>query len=69
MKKRYELQYQGATKNDWVLSSQNRVKKSLKSKIAHAEYMNGEIIGIVMIYRVVQKLGRKVIKVVYPKGK
>ena len=65
MKKRYELQIKHGHGLVWTKTAADRYFKSLRSKSECADYLEDGIYE----YRVVQKLGRKVIKVVYPKGK
>ncbi len=66
MKKRYELQFYSRTKR-WRRSAADEGIRLLKSKIEYASDPENMRIWLIE-YRVVQKLGRKVIEVVYPKG-
>ena len=66
MKKRYELQVKNC-RWERSLFDKKESEQTLKSKISLAEYLNA--LTSSLKYRVVQKLGRKVIKVVYPEGK
>lgn len=63
MKKRYELQYWGWETHRWCRSIFDGELLSLDEKCGHAKKSPDGC------YRLVQKLGRKVIKVIYPKGK
>ncbi len=63
MRERYELQYKYAFTHRWNKSLGDSQCESLESKKKFA--LDGNRDGYE--YRVVQKLGRKVIKVVYPK--
>lgn len=64
MKKRYELQYK---RKRWCRAMSDKGNESLKSKIQACKDAN-KLFYPMGEWRVVQKLGRKVIKVVYPKG-
>ncbi len=68
MKKRYELQFWNNETHRWGRSAADETIRLLKDKISYASDPDNISIWIIE-YRVVQKLGRKVIKVVYPKGK
>ena len=67
MKKRYELQYRDKTQHYYSRSIGTDMEKTLNGLKERCVRCNESQVG--MTYRVVQKLGRKVIKVIYPKGK
>jgi hypothetical protein len=65
MKKRCELQFWDSDTNRWCRSYIDGIIVTLKERKDLCDVWTKND----MVYRVVQKLGRKVIKVIYPKGK
>lgn len=61
----YELQYLHDTSNRWRKSSYEKGNWSIVGRILFATYWNR--LSMWFNYRVVQKLGRKIVKVIYPK--